>query len=73
MTLEQAKDIAAKYMNDTNHNIFVCSDSSIYLNSPLSRLQEHCKENKLELFVIKNDLQEIGVEEVEKKSKKKQS
>lgn len=73
MTKEQAQEIANKFNNDTNQNIFVCSDSAVYLNSPLSVIENHCKENNLELFVIKNDLAEAKTAPKEVAEKKKKS
>ena len=83
MNIEQAKECAKNYLNnEDNKSVFVTSDYAVYLNSDIKVIKKHCKDNKLELFILKGENQEAEkpteeevttespIEEAEKPTKK---
>lgn len=66
MTKEQAELIAQPYLNDANATVIVTSDYAIYLNNDVEQMQEHANNNKLECFVIKNEVTKVVAEKTKK-------
>lgn len=66
MTKEQAELIAQPYLNDANTTVIVTSDYAIYLNNDVEQMQEHANNNKLECFVIKNEVVKVTTEKTKK-------
>lgn len=66
MTKEQAELIAQPYLNDANTTVIVTSDFAVYLNNDVEQMQEHANNNKLEIFVIKNEVVKVTTEKTKK-------
>lgn len=66
MTKEQAELIAQPYLNDANTTVIVTSDYAVYLNNDVEQMQEHANNNKLECFVIKNEVVKVTTEKTKK-------
>jgi hypothetical protein len=59
MTKEQAELIAQPFLNDENKTVIVTSDYAVYLNNEVEQMEQHALNNKLECFVIKNEVAKV--------------
>lgn len=66
MTKEQAELIAQPFLNDANSTVIITSDYAVYLNNDVEQMQEHANNNKLECFVIKNEVTKVVAEKTKK-------
>lgn len=66
MTKEQAELIAQPFLNESNTTVIVTSDYAVYLNNEVEQMQEYANNNKLECFVIKNEVTKVVAEKTKK-------
>jgi hypothetical protein len=71
MNLEQAKEVAKDVLEASNIVIVTSNKAIFHLDnvSEIANVEEYAKSNKLELFVVKNEVSEEVSEDKPKKKK----
>jgi ATP-dependent protease HslVU (ClpYQ) peptidase subunit len=71
MNLEEAKEVAALVLESSNIVIVTSNKAIFHLDnvSEIANVEEYAKSNKLEMFVVKNEVSEEVSEDKPKKKK----
>lgn len=75
MNLEKAKELGAKYLEDSK-TLCVVSDGSVFVDNDIDAMKEHAKISGKEIFVLKGEAKKevkeiVAKTEAPKKSSKK--